>query len=507
MKGYTGQRDRLYLIEKSGTVPGPSLPMNSPAPEPLYLTLASELRRAMEEGRLAPGARLPSVREASRQRRLGLNTVLAAYRHLETRGLVEARPQSGYYVKPRLASAQEAAFSKPGRARPTDLVVLDQISLVIAAQSHPDYVDLSLACPRVGDFYPGEKLARILGDLGRRRPDLITGYSLPPGPPLLREQICHHGAALGMQLRSDRIVVTNGCLEALMLALRAVTRPGDTVGIESPTYFCLMPLFTQLGLKALEIPTHPETGLSLDALELLLSEKRLAAVMATPNVHNPLGSVMPLDAKRRLAGLVNDYQVPLIEDAIYAELQFTSPLSPAVRAFDRDGWVMVCSSFSKTLAPGFRLGWIDGGRFHREVADLKFISSVAQPALLSETVGVFLESGGYEAHLRRLRRVYAAQMDRLRGLVADHLPPGTRATVPAGGYLLWVELPEPCSAVRLFEDALAAGISITPGTLFSPSGRHQRHLRLSGCYPLEGHYAEALVTLGRLAKTQDPSKR
>lgn len=456
----------------------------------------------MEEGRLAPGARLPSVREASRQRGLSLNTVQAAYRQLETRGFIEARPQSGFYVKARLAAAQDSSLTKPGRARPTDLVVLDQITAVVTAQSVQGFVDLSLACPKLSEFYPGEKLARILGDLARRRPGLITDYSLPPGPPLLRQQIARYGETLGMHLDPEGVVITNGCLEALALALRAVTRPGDTVGIESPTYFCLMPLFAQLGLKALEIPTHPETGISLDALELVLEEKRLSAVMAMPNAHNPLGCIMPLAAKQRLARLVNDHRVPLIEDAIYAELQYKSPPEPAVRAFDRDGWVIVCSSYSKTLAPGFRLGWIEAGRFHREVAALKFSTTVAQPSLLSEAVGVFLESGGYAAHLRRLRRTYATQMDRLRGLVAQYLPEGTRATMPAGGYLLWVELPEPCSATRLFQDALAEHISITPGTLFSPSGRHARHIRLSGCYPLEGHYEGALATLGRLAKTQ-----
>jgi DNA-binding transcriptional MocR family regulator len=477
-------------------------PMAPSNPEPLYHALAGELRAAMEEGRLSPGARLPSVREAARQRELSLNTVLAAYRQLETRGFIEARPQSGYYVKPRLAVAETPTLTKPSWARSTHLDVLDQITAVITAQSLPDYVDLSLACPKFGEFYPGEKLARILNDLSKRHPELITNYSLPPGSPLLRRQIAHRGEALGMQLEADQIVITNGCLEALMLALRAVAKPGDTIGIESPTYFCLMPLFTHLGLKALEIPTHPESGMSLDALELLLSEERLSAVMAMPSVQNPLGSIMPLAAKKRLAQLVNDFKVPLIEDAIYAELQFTSPLEPSVRAFDRDGWVIVCSSYSKTLAPGFRMGWIEAGRFHREVANLKFTSSVAQPALLAEAIGVFLENGGYESHLRRLRRTYATQLDRLRGLVAEYLPAGTRATVPAGGYLLWVELPEPCSAVRLFEDALKAHISLTPGTLFSPSGRHTRHIRLSGCYPLEGHYAGALATLGHLAKAQ-----
>jgi DNA-binding transcriptional MocR family regulator len=476
--------------------------MTSAIPEPLYRSLATELRAAMEEGRLAPGARLPSVREASRGRGLSLNTVLAAYRHLESRGLIEARPQSGYYVRSRLAAAGEPGPARPGQARAADLEVLDQIAAVVTAQSIPGFVDLSLACPRELDAYPGERLGRIIARLARSQPSLITSYSMPPGPASLRAGIARNGAVLGLHPDPDRITLTNGCLEALALALRAATRPGGTVGIESPTYFCLMPLFAQLGLNALEIPTHPDTGLALDALELLLEERRLQAVLAMPSVQNPLGSIMPLAAKRRLAELVNRHKVPLIEDGIYAELQFATPLQPAVKAFDQDGWVLFCSSFSKTLAPGLRLGWIDGGRFHREVADLKFISSVAQPALLAEAVGQFLDTGGYEAHLRRLRRTYATQLDRLRGFVARHLPPGTRATEPRGGYLLWVELPEPCSATRLFQDALAARISITPGTLFSPSGRHARHVRLSACYPLEGTYAAALATLGMLAMDQ-----
>ena len=478
-----------------GTIAG----MPTAASEPLYLSLAGELRVAMTEGRLVPGARLASVREAARQRGLGLNTVLAAYRELESRGFIEARPQSGYYVKARLAPAGGPGFTRAGRARPTDLAVLDQISAVYAAQSMPDFVDLSLACPRIPGYYPREQLGRILAGLARRRPGLISDYSLPPGPALLREQIARQALALGMELEPDRLVLTNGCLEGLQLALRAVTRPGDTVGIESPTYFCLMPLLADLGLRALEIPTHPDSGLDLEVLEGLLGDRRLAAVMAMPNVHNPLGSIMPLAAKRRLAALVNQFRVPLIEDAIYAELQFTVPLQPAVRAFDRDGWVLVCSSYSKTLAPGLRVGWLEAGRFHREAAALKQASSVAQPALLAEAVGVYLAGGGYEAHLRRLRRINATQMDQLRGLVAELLPAGTRATVPAGGYLLWVELPEPGSARKLFQDALAAGISITPGTLFSPSGRHTRHLRLSAGNPLDGVHRAALATLGRLA--------
>lgn len=471
--------------------------------QPLYQALAHELRQAMNDGRLPPGERLPSVREASRQRGLSVNTVLAAYRQLETHGLIEARPQSGYFVRSRLATPPAPRFhAEPGAAQPAETRVLNRITQVIAAQSNADNIDLSLACPKGGDFYPGERLSRLVADLARRRPGLLTDYSLPPGPLLLRREICRHAQELAMTLAPDDILLTNGCMEALQLALRAVTRPGDTIALESPTYFNLIPLAERLGLKTIEVPTHPASGLSLDALELLLSERRVQAIVAMPNVHNPLGTSMPIDAKRRLAALANEYRVPLIEDALYAELQYASPLQPAVKAFDRDGWVIVCASYTKTLAPGFRVGWMEGGRFRRELAELKFCSSVAQPALLGEALGVFLENGGYAQHLRRLRRTYAGQIDRLRGLLDTAFPPGTRATQPTGGFLVWVELPQGCDTNRLFDAALARRISITPGTLFSPSGRYAGHLRLSGCYPFTERHLHALMTLGELAAAQ-----
>ncbi len=473
------------------------------ADAPLYQALADELRGAMHDGRLAAGARLPSVREAARTRGLSINTVLAAYRQLEAGGLVEARPQSGYFVRSRLASPSAPRFAPASsRARAAESAVLTRIPRVIAAQADPDTIDLSLACPKGGDFYPGEKLSRLVADLARRRPALLTDYPLPPGPLVLRREIARHGLELGMELEPDDIVLTNGCMEALQLALRAVTRPGDTIAIESPTYFSLIPLADRLGLKAIELPTHPESGMSLDALELLLSEKRLQAIVAMPTVHNPLGTSMPVAAKRRLAELANDYRVPVIEDALYAELQFATPLAPVAKAFDRDGWVIVCASYSKTLAPGFRIGWMEGGRFRDELAAIKFSSSVSQPALLGEALGRYLDSGGYAQHLRRLRRTYAAQIDRLRGLIDAAFPPGTLATQPTGGFLVWVELPRGCDADRLFDAALAQRISITPGTMYSPSGRYTRHIRLSGCYPFTDRHIHALMTLGGLATRQ-----
>ncbi len=469
----------------------------------LYQSLADELRGAISDGRLPAGVRLPSVRETARSRGLSINTVLAAYRQLEARGQVEARPQSGYFVRSRLPSPPPPPLSlRPAKAKPAETAVLDRITAVVSAQSNPDTIDLSLACPKSSDFYPSKQLSRLVAEYARRKPELLTDYSLPPGPLRLRREICRHAHDLGMTLTAEDIILTNGCMEALQLALRGVTQPGDTIALESPTYFNLISLADHLGLRTIEVPTHPDHGMSLDALELLLSEKRVQAIVTMPSVHNPLGTSMPVAAKQRLAGLAQTYRVPVIEDALYAELQYATPLHPTVKSFDHDGWVIVCTSYTKTLAPGFRVGWMEAGRFRRRIADLKFSASVSQPAFLGEVLGAFLETGGYAQHLRRLRRVYASQVDRLRGLIDGAFPSGTRATEPTGGFLLWVELPEGCDANRLCDDALERAITITPGSLFSPSGRHGRHIRLSGCHHFSDRHIHALLTLGELAQGQ-----
>lgn len=469
--------------------------MNAPV---RYRQLAAELAEAIDRGSLPAGARLPSVRACAAQHALSLNTVTAAYRLLEDRGLIEARPQSGYYVRSSLPALQ-----RPLRARPSGVRAsgeLDELmSVVLQCQQREDHVDLALACPRGEMFYPGAKLARLTAALLRRQPQLVGRYALPPGSLRLRTQIARRAKLLGMDLAADDILLTHGAMEALQLALRAVTRAGDTVGIESPSYFNLYPLLASLGLRALEIPTHPQHGLALDALELLLEEKRLQAIVAMPTVHNPLGCSMPLAAKQRLAELVNRHRVPLIEDALYAELQFVEPLQPTVKAFDSEGWVMVCASYTKTLAPDYRIGWLEAGRFAETVRKLKFSSTVAESLLLGETVGAFLESGGYDHHMRALRRRYAAQVDAVRGLIARHFPAGTRATQPAGGFLLWLELPASVDSLALFHAALAERIVIIPGLLYSTGARYRHCLRLSCCYPLDERAGAALRRLGELA--------
>lgn len=462
-----------------------------------YRQLADELAGAIAHGSLPAGSRLPSVRICAAQHGISFNTVTAAYRLLEDRGLIEARPQSGYFVRSSLPAPQQSLRERP--AVVSESAAMDDLmAVVLQCQQRADHVDLALACPQNAVFYPGAKLARITSDLLRRQRSLIERYALPPGSQRLREQIARRAQLLGMTLAAEDVLITHGAMEALHLALRAVTRAGDTVGIESPTYFNLYPLLGSLGLQVVEIPTHPQHGLALDALELLLQEKRLAALVAMPTVHNPLGCSMPVEAKQRLAQMMAQHRVPLIEDMLYAELQFTEPLQPTVKAFDRDGWVIACSSYTKTLAPDYRIGWLEAGRFRDAVRRLKFSSSVAESRLLAEAVGVLLETGGYDHHLRALRRRYAEQVDRVRGLVAQHFPPGTRATQPVGGFLMWLELPPSVDSLALFQAALAERILIIPGQLYSNGERFRHCLRLSCCHVLDERFLAALRRVGEL---------
>ncbi|ATM87956.1 PLP-dependent aminotransferase family protein [Yersinia massiliensis] len=459
-----------------------------------YLQVAATLAQAIEKGSLLAGSRLPSVRSYAKNLQVSINTVVAAYRTLEDRGLIEARPQSGFYVcSPSTAVVPTATVGKPVDE------VLDLIDTVFAAQQNTRFTNISLACPQTGDFYPSAKLGRIMASLLRREPQLISQYALPPGSQRLRQQIARRAMTLGMLANPADITITHGCMEALQLALRVTTKPGDCVGLESPTYFYLMPLLASLGLKAVEIPTDSQQGLSLDVLELLLKEGRLNALIAMPTVQNPMGFTMPLAAKKRLAQLMNDHQVPLIEDGLYAEIQFGSTLSPAVKAFDRDGWILFCSSFTKTLAPDFRVGWIDGGRFTEDLHKLKAVSSMAESTLLSETLALFLKSGGYDHHLRSLRRRYAQQVQQAQQLITRHFPYGTKVTQPAGGFVFWVEFPDSVDTVALFHQMLKEQICLTPGTLYSPSGRYRHAFRLSCCYPFNQRYTEALARLGAVA--------
>jgi DNA-binding transcriptional MocR family regulator len=471
---------------------------------PLYLRVAEELAGLIEAGQLKPLERVPSVRSLAGQRGVSLTTAVAALRSLEQRGLIEARPQSGFFVarrRPRLG--EPVAARLPHKARLVGVKAL--LERLREASSDPQIVRLGQAIVSA-ELFPERRLRHELAQAVRRLPRLLTTYETrPAGSAALRHEIVRRYAQLGAALDEDELTITNGCMEAVSLALRAVARPGDTIAVESPTYFGILQMAEALGLKVVEVPVHPRTGLDLEALSDLLGSRagrELKACLTIPSFNNPTGALMSPARRRELVQLCRAADIALIEDDIYGDLQHAGPRPLPAKAQDRDGRVILCSSFSKSLAPGARVGFIAGGRWSEEIRATKFVASITTAPLQQEMIAGFLRSGGYERHLLSLRRALAAQVEQMSRLVESGFPPNTRITRPQGGFVLWVELAEEIDTVALYEQARLAGVDFVPGALFSASGRYGNCLRLNCGFPVTAAVETAVRRLGELVGTR-----
>ncbi len=466
---------------------------------PLYLKVARMIEGQIQAGGLRVGDRIPSIRAFSRQQNVSVSTALQAYFWLENRGYVEARSKSGFYVRvPAKDLAPEPQF-RTSDSSPADVDVGDTLMKVVRAVGNPGMVPLGAACPGPS-LLPYHKLNRITRSLVQNDPLHSSYYQFPPGSELLRRQIALRSLDFGCSFSPADILITCGAMEALNLCLRAVARPGDVIAIDSPTYFGILLAIEALGMKALEIPTHPRTGLNLDVLESSLKKHRVKACIVMTNCHNPVGCILPDERKKALVELLARREIPLIEDDLYGDLAFDAQRPRVAKSYDRDGMVLLCSSFSKLLAPGFRVGWVEGGRYCKELERLKFLTTIATPSLPQLVVAKFLESGGYDRHLRSLRTAFSDQVQAMSKAIAKYFPSGTRITRPAGGYLLWVEMPKKVSALKLFRQAIAQKITIIPGGIFSASGHFQSHIRISCGHPWSDEIDRAVFTLGKLCE-------
>ncbi len=475
----------------------PPPPKATPA-RPRYEALADEVERLIRAGTLRAGERIPSVRSAARQHGVSVTTVLEAYLLLENRGLIEARPKSGFFVRARpREQAPEPLTTRPARA--AGLVEVGSLqSRLFDAVRMPQVVPFGAAYPSAENL-PVEKLARTMAAVARAAGARGVAYDMPPGSERLRHEIARRALEAGSRLAGDDLITTCGGTEAIALCLRAVAKPGDTIAVESPTYFGILQTIEELGLKALEIPMHPRTGMDLDALEAALKRTRVAACLAVPSFSNPLGSLMPDAHKERLLELLRRREVPLIEDDINGELAHEGPRPRSVHAGDRAGLVLLCGSVSKTLAPGYRVGWVAPGRYFERVRALKLTSTLATPSLPQLAVAEFLAHGGYERHLRSLRRAFAQQLAQCSAAVAESFPAGVKITRPAGGFVLWIELPPHVSALELHARALGEKISIAPGPMFSARRAFGNFIRLNCGQPWSAKLERAVGILGRLA--------
>lgn len=463
----------------------------------LYERLGEQITRLIEMGTLRPGERVPSVRRLSAQHQVSISTVTQAYRLLENRGLIEARPQSGYYVRPQRWNPPpepEIHFPEPEVA---DLAVGELIMRVVTDNQHPSLVRLGATCANV-TYNPTPTLHRCLASIARRSVRERSEFDRLNGLSSFRAQVARHAMSSGCTLSPSDIIATSGATESVHLCLRAVAQPGDTIAIESPTYFGILQLIESLGMRAVEIPTYPREGVCLDALAYALEHQEIQACLFVLNYNNPLGSCMPDEKKQRLVEMLAEREIPLIENDIYGDLAFSDNRPRAAKSFDRRGLVLLCDSFNKTLAPGYRVGWVAPGRFQARIEYLKFITTCTAASMTQMAVAEFLTTGGYAHHLRKLRRFYAAEIRRMTEAVAQYFPPGTKATRPAGGQLLWVELPPGVDSLELYRRALQHRIAIAPGPIFSAKQKYRNFIRLNCGNPWSDPIEQAMKQLGRL---------
>lgn len=464
----------------------------------LYRELARELARGIETGIYQPGDKLPGIRLTSSNMGVSAATAVAAYQQLELDGYIEARPRSGFYVKPRQRpNIPEPAQVGTAPTRPRLVTGQEQVLRLAEQVNYPDVVKFGAAVPDP-HYLPTRAVEKALTSAARQNRARICGYEFPLGAERLRRQLARRMTEIGCLSKPEDIVITNGCQEAVHLALKSLTKPGDVIALESPTYHGHLQIADSLDLKAVEIPTHPRTGISLEALELALEQWPVKACVVIPNFSNPLGALMPEKNKKALVKLMTHFDVPLIEDDIYGDLSFNQKRPSVLKAYDRTGNVLHCSSFSKTMAPGLRIGWIMGGRFHEQIAYQKFITSISAPTLQQLAVASLLESGQYQKHLRFIRAELAQCVCNVVETIGRCFPAGTRVSNPQGGYVLWVELPKRFDTEALAEKAIVNGVSIAPGSLFSVTRKYRNWMRLSCGVVWNQQTKKALETLALL---------
>ncbi|KAA0010228.1 PLP-dependent aminotransferase family protein [Billgrantia pellis] len=464
-----------------------------------YDQVAQALAQRIEQGQYRVGDRLPSVRAVCRELGVSVSTAQEAYRRLEEAGLAEARPRSGYYALPVARPETLPRVTRPAQ-RPLEVSQWDQVlELVAPSPEEDDRLMLGRGVPDL-DAPSLRPLKRELATLHRRVGTYGLNYDSLQGSLALRRQVARLATASDCLLHPDDVLITTGCQEALSLALRTLTEPGDVVAVDSPSFYGTMQILKANRLKALEIPTDPRTGISLEALELALEQWPIKAIQLTPTCNNPLGYTMPEARKRELVALAQRFDVAIIEDDIYGDLAFTASRPRSVKSFDDEGRVLMCSSFSKTLMPGLRVGWMAPGRHRDQVLHMKYVSTGASATLPQLAVAEFVRHGHYERHLREMIRQYRRHRDIMLGWVDRYFPADTGVSYPQGGFLLWLELPG-VDCVRLKDRLAEEGLHIAPGSLFSASGKYRHCLRLNYAAAMTPIIEAALECVGAIAAT------
>lgn len=469
----------------------------------IYETLADKIESRILAGSINAGEKLPSVRELSLKEEVSPSTVVQAYELLLSRGLIETRPRSGFFVL-RVASPRINQSKKTSSFIPQSHLNPDELIKALRLAVHdPKIFPFGAASP-LPDYYPTKTLNRLIQKVLRNEPALMSEYRFPPGSPELRELIAERYSRFGLKVSGDDIVTTAGAIESISLTLKTIANPGDVIAVETPCYFGILQLVRSMKYKVLEIPIDPEKGLLPEKFEEAIKKcSDIKALVTIPNFSNPLGSLMPDENKERIVQLAEKANIVLIEDDIYGDLYFQDHRPRPLKAFDRKDTVVTCGSFAKTVSPAFRVGYVISKKFASDIMFHRTAFTSGVTALGEEVLTTFLDSDYLEKHLRFLRSSYKTLIAQYSHAVLSHFPEGTKISHPQGGFVLWIQLPQKFDMRDVQKVALEHSISIAPGTIFSASNKdYVNYMRLNCAIPMNQHSMKNLQKLTKVIKSQ-----
>lgn len=467
-----------------------------------YEQFAAEITRLIRSGVLQTGQKLPSVRHASKVYKISPSAVFKAYYLLEDKGLIVAREKSGCFVRPLLQDLLVEPDIKGETVVTTEVSVSDLIFSVMDVIRGNEAVLFGAFYPST-ELFPTMRLNRSMGralvDLEKNKHNYIA--DMTAGNVDLRRQIVLRYMLNNVNLSMDEVIITNGVMEALNLCLQAVTKPGDLVAIESPAFYAILQMLERLKLKAVEIPTHPRKGVDLAVLDQTLQTLPISACCLMTSFQNPTGATIAAEDQARLYGILAKHQVPTIIDDVYHELYFDETPPKLLKCFDEEGLIMHCGSFSKSLAPGYRVGYVAAGRYAQTVNRLKLMTTLSTSVPSQAAIANYLQQGGYDRHLRKLRHRLACSQACMLAAIVKYFPKNIAVTKPQGGYFLWIELDKRIDSLQLYKAALMNGICIVPGAIFSASQGFNHCIRLNYGHVWSDTLEHAMQKLGDLIRS------
>lgn len=469
------------------------------APDFLYQQVVDYIDKQQSLGLLRAGDKLPSLRKLSKQLEISVSTVKQAYEQLERQGTISAKPQSGYYLN---AEKVRTLMPRPAKwklAKPTEVKCRDLIERVYQVVHRPDIMPFGISNPIMAHS-PDKALARQMRSVLARAGEKALNYGPTNGDPKLRTQLAYGYQEVGVDVSPDDFIVTNGAQEALTIALQCCAQKGDVIAIESPCYFGIIELIESLGMKAVEVYTSAEDGVSVDELEEVLLKHEVKVCLFSTAINNPLGSMMTDVQRQQLVALIERYDVTLIEDDVYGDLYFGEHRPKPAQLYSEKGLVMTCSSFSKTAAPSYRVGWIIPGKYLEQARRVKRALSCTTPILQQWTISEYVSSGEYDRYLAILRRKLQYNSERMRTLIAKYFPEDVCISKPQGGSVLWVRCRSYVDTDMIFDQAIEQGVSFAPGRIFSPMGHYHNYMRISYGIPWSDKLEQAVKILGDLVK-------